>query len=124
MSYCPECGLKLEDIENFCPFCGYRFSEPIVMNEKDKEIIELKQRVNILENQLKSIVSTNSNSLNAERINPRPQLTTSNYNPQKSIPPHQIYKESKRNQEAWVVCCCVLILLALVYFSTFSIRWF
>jgi len=124
MSYCPECGLKLEDIENFCPFCGYRFSEPILINEKDKEIIELKQRINILEHQLQSLASTSKNDVNADRFNSKPLLSTSKYNSQKNIPPHQIYKESKRNQEAWVVCCCVLILLALVYFSTFSIRWF
>jgi uncharacterized membrane protein YvbJ len=52
MSYCPNCGKKRIEFENFCEACGYSFRQSDKVDEKDKKIQELEEKVNSLENLL------------------------------------------------------------------------
>ena len=58
MSYCQNCGAKIESTEKFCSFCGFSFEKKAESNDKDARIDELEQKIARLERgQVKKTVS-------------------------------------------------------------------
>lgn len=49
MSYCPNCGKKRIEYENFCEACGYSFRQSNETDEKEKKIKFLEEKVIELE---------------------------------------------------------------------------
>ena len=49
MSYCQNCGAKIEVGINICPFCGQFFSKKEETSEKDLKIQELERKIENLE---------------------------------------------------------------------------
>ena len=49
MSYCQNCGAKIESAENYCSFCGFKFEISTDSSDKDAKIHELEQKVARLE---------------------------------------------------------------------------
>ena len=49
MSYCVNCGAKIESAENYCSFCGFKFETNTDSIDKDARIRDLEQKIARLE---------------------------------------------------------------------------
>lgn len=50
--YCQNCGEKIEDNVNICPFCGYSGISVTKVNKKDHTIQELQDKIARLEQEI------------------------------------------------------------------------
>jgi uncharacterized membrane protein YvbJ len=49
MMYCQNCGAKIEDNVNICPFCGFSNEGDNEFTQKDRKIQELQEKITELE---------------------------------------------------------------------------
>jgi uncharacterized membrane protein YvbJ len=89
LTYCANCGAKLEGNESFCPYCGELFEKRIISNEKSttSQLETLQHEVNYLKDQLQTQQPQNKPMfLNAK----------------------------KQESDCWK-CCCIIILLMMIF---------
>jgi len=92
MTYCPNCGAKLEGTESFCPYCGKLFEKRNRINENTvtSQIEVLQNDVSHLKNKLVE-KQTNSSSFT--------------------------FNQKKQNSDCWKYCCIIFLLMMI--FSIF-----
>jgi predicted amidophosphoribosyltransferase len=105
MNLCPNCGAKLDDLENFCPFCGMKFSEHIKSDDKDKIIDDLNRKIILLEQQIKYSKDPQIEELKRELYDLRQQLNDVFIEP----------KPQKQSNEGWVACCCFIVIILFLF---------
>ncbi len=106
MTLCPNCGAQLDDLENFCPFCGTKFSEYVKSDDKDKIIEDLNKKVILLEQQIKYSKDPQIEDLKRELYDLRQQLNDVVIRP----------KPQKQNNEGCIACCCFIVIILFLFF--------
>ena len=109
MSYCSNCGQKLDGTEKLCPFCGQLVEEPIVFEDKDKIIEDLTKRIKELES---GSANAELYSLRREVAQLKDQLRFRNISTTE-----QAVAELKKKQsnQTFLICFCIMVIL--IFFS-------
>jgi hypothetical protein len=105
MSYCPNCGERLKEIENFCPFCQFKFDERLKPNNKELHIKRLQHRIAFLEDQIFKTKQNQILELKNEIEMVKQRLTVGNI---------KIVKKKNQSGDLWHLLCVLFVIILFV----------
>ncbi len=124
--FCQYCGSNVEPGERFCSLCGHEIEKPKLkdtvkraeIDERDRTIDELKNRIRHLEQQV-------SSSNNEELIRLRQELDELKRSQSKPVfaPQAQVQPPTRRSSSSgcgWCCCCIFIIFIIGFIFIIFS----
>ena len=105
MSYCPNCGERLETIDYFCPYCQFRFDDRLKSDNKNLIIQSLQNRIKTLENQIYKPQYDQIRELRNE-VQILKHRFLSNPKPVKN----------KKEGEIWYIFCVGFVVIIFIYY--------
>ena len=105
--HCPNCGENLEKIENFCPYCRYKFDSRMKSGSKNLNINTIEK----FEYQIHRAENEQIQDLRKEV-----RLLKQNFlNSQKA--------SNKKNGEVWYWCCVLIVVIYFIYHLINVFSW-
>ncbi|NHJ23698.1 MAG: zinc-ribbon domain-containing protein [Candidatus Lokiarchaeota archaeon] len=107
MSYCPNCGERIKEIENFCPFCRFKFDDRLKPNNKELIIKRLENRVAFLEDQLSRTKQNQILELKNELEMVKQELIVGNI---------KIVKKKNQSGDLWYLFCVIFVIVLFIWY--------